>query len=158
LEVVEIETFQYTLSDVIAMTRLSERTMRRHIRDGLLKGKKIGGVWRFSEENLKAYFNKGEMIDTIKDEAGKAVKRFLKKDYGTSNDHRICMIVDQNVVSKEMETAMKKAVMELSGEHEDLTMKYSKSEDTMRFTLIGSYAYIEACVNALSTINRKYTD
>ena len=155
---VEIETFHYALSDVMTMTNLSERTLRRHIGNGLLMGRKIGGVWRFSEENLKAYFNKGEMIDTIKDEAGKAVKRFLKRDYETKSDHRICMVVDQDVVSKEMESEMKNAVMDLSGQHEDLSMKYSKSKQTMRFTLIGSYAYIEACVNALRTINKNHAD
>ncbi|MGM0435707.1 MAG: helix-turn-helix domain-containing protein [Bacillota bacterium] len=155
---VEIETFHYTLSDVMTMTNLSERTMRRHIRNGLIKGAKIGGVWRFSEENLKAYFNKDMMIESFKDEESKIVKKFLKRDYQHSNDHRICMVVDQDVLSKDMEKSMKETIMELSNRHEDLRMKYTKKNQTMRFTLIGTYAFIEACLSALRTIKEEYTD
>ncbi len=140
------------------MTNLSERTLRRHIRNGLLKGTKIGGVWRFSEENLQDYFNDDSMVEAFKNEAGKVVKRFLKKAYSQKTDHRVCMIVDQKVLSEHMEQASKEAIMDLSSQHEDLTMKYEKTEQVMRFTLVGNYAYIEACIQVLKAIRNENTD
>lgn len=34
---------------------MPERTIRRHMKLGLLEGEKVGGTWRFSEDNLHAY-------------------------------------------------------------------------------------------------------
>ncbi|MBI9042827.1 MAG: helix-turn-helix domain-containing protein [Lutibacter sp.] len=39
------------------MLDIPERTIRRHIKEGMLKGTKIGGTWRFSEEDLTNYIN-----------------------------------------------------------------------------------------------------
>lgn len=46
----------YRLKDVMNMFDIPERTIRRHIRIGLLKGRKIGGSWRFTEEDIHRYF------------------------------------------------------------------------------------------------------
>jgi len=46
----------YRLKDVMNMFDVPERTIRRHISNGLLKGRKIGGSWRFTEEDIHRYF------------------------------------------------------------------------------------------------------
>lgn len=47
----------YTLKHVMEMLSIPERTIRRHMKLGLLKGEKVGGTWRFSEEDLFSYFS-----------------------------------------------------------------------------------------------------
>jgi len=47
----------YKISDLMTMFNLSERTIRRHLREGILKGKKIGGSWRFDEKDISEYLD-----------------------------------------------------------------------------------------------------
>lgn len=49
----------YTVMDVVEMTGLSRRTIYRHMEEGKLKGLKLVGSWRFTEEQIEAYL-KGE--------------------------------------------------------------------------------------------------
>lgn len=47
----------YKLKDIMEMMNIPERTIRRHIKLGILCGEKIGGTWRFSEDDLQKYFS-----------------------------------------------------------------------------------------------------
>jgi len=49
--------YMYKLSDLMNMFSLPERTIRRHLADGTLKGKKIGGSWRFDDEDIRDYLD-----------------------------------------------------------------------------------------------------
>ena len=40
----------YTIKDLAQMTMFSTRTIRNYMKMGLLKGEKIEGEWRFSDE------------------------------------------------------------------------------------------------------------
>ncbi len=47
----------YTVEDVANRTGLTDRTIRNYLRDGKLKGKKIGGQWRFTVDDIEALFH-----------------------------------------------------------------------------------------------------
>ena len=47
----------YTLSEISGLLSVTEQSIRKYIKDGLLKARKIGGKWMISEENLKQYLN-----------------------------------------------------------------------------------------------------
>jgi excisionase family DNA binding protein len=49
----------YTVDDIAKMTMMTSRTIRTYIKDGILKGKKIGGQWRFTEEDVKSFMDNG---------------------------------------------------------------------------------------------------
>ena len=53
----------YTVEEIATMTMLTSRTIRNYIKDGLLKGRKIGGQWRFTEEDIKNLMDNGTYID-----------------------------------------------------------------------------------------------
>lgn len=144
----EIETYPYTLADIIRMAGISERTARRHLSDGLLKGSKVGGTWRFTEENIRAYFNEKTMIESIAQEAGQDVRTFLKEEHG-SDEGRICSIIDFRPENKQIEKEAKKAILDLSNDHKDISMKLVKKNGVMRFTLIGDFDYILECTRKL---------
>jgi len=38
------------------MTRLSTKTIRNYLKMGLLKGEKVDGTWRFSENEIGEFF------------------------------------------------------------------------------------------------------
>ncbi len=45
-----------TVKDVAAFLKLAESTVYRLAQEGTLPGRKIGGTWRFSREQLLAWF------------------------------------------------------------------------------------------------------
>jgi hypothetical protein len=55
----------YTLSDLMMMFKIPERTIRRHLKLGLLKGAKIGGVWRFTEDDILHYTQTKSIQDNL---------------------------------------------------------------------------------------------
>lgn len=54
----------FKLKEVMEMLNIPERTVRRHIQLGWLKGEKVGGTWRFSEDNLHDYLSNAAVQQT----------------------------------------------------------------------------------------------
>jgi len=55
---VVMETIKmYTLKDLALQLKVTERTMHTYIKNGKLKGQKIGGRWQISESNLHKFLN-----------------------------------------------------------------------------------------------------
>lgn len=46
----------YTLGHLSQITGLTDRTLRSYLKNGILEGEKINGIWHFSEEQLDAFF------------------------------------------------------------------------------------------------------
>jgi len=56
----------YDVKEVADMLKSTEATIRVYFREGTLKGRKINGKWRVSEENLNRFIN-GEPIETSRE-------------------------------------------------------------------------------------------
>lgn len=52
-----LEQRLYTVADVAELTGLTSRTIRNYLKDGTLRGKKIGVQWRFTEEDINRLFS-----------------------------------------------------------------------------------------------------
>lgn len=52
-----LEQKLYTVADVAELTGLTSRTIRNYLKDGTLRGKKIGVQWRFTEEDINRLFS-----------------------------------------------------------------------------------------------------
>lgn len=50
-----INTKLYSVEDLVGMLNISERTVRAYLREGKIRGRKIGLSWRVTEENLKNF-------------------------------------------------------------------------------------------------------
>ncbi len=57
----------YDVKEVAEMLKSTEATIRVYFREGTLKGRKINGKWRVSEENLNRFIN-GEPIEPYREE------------------------------------------------------------------------------------------
>ena len=55
----------YTVYEVAEMLRVSDRTIRKHIEQGVLRALKVGTVYRIMKEDLDDYF---ERIKTARKE------------------------------------------------------------------------------------------
>ena len=47
----------YTLTELEEILGVTHRTLQTYMKDGRLKGQKIGGKWKVSEENLMKFIN-----------------------------------------------------------------------------------------------------
>jgi predicted site-specific integrase-resolvase len=56
----------YDVKEVADMLKSTEATIRVYFREGKLKGRKINGKWRVSEENLNRFIN-GEPVEPQKE-------------------------------------------------------------------------------------------
>ena len=53
-----LENFRvYSLAELEPILGVTHRTLLRYITDGKLKGVKIGGRWKVSQDNLRAFIN-----------------------------------------------------------------------------------------------------
>ena len=53
-----LESFKvYSLSELEPVLGVTHRTLLRYITEGRLKGVKIGGRWKVSQDNLRAFIN-----------------------------------------------------------------------------------------------------
>jgi excisionase family DNA binding protein len=48
------------------MLDIPERTIRRHIKEGILNGSKVGDTWRLTEEDLTNYLNNSHISNSQK--------------------------------------------------------------------------------------------
>lgn len=60
----------YEVEELAEMLNVGEPTIRRYLREGRLKGKKLAKRWYVSEEALKDYFQPEEVSELQPDEAG----------------------------------------------------------------------------------------
>lgn len=60
----------YAVEEVAEMLNVGEPTIRRYLRQGKLKGKKLAKRWYVSEEALKDYFQPEEVSELQPEEAG----------------------------------------------------------------------------------------
>lgn len=47
----------FTLSEIEPILGVTHRTLLTYIKDGRLKGVKLGGKWKVSEDNLRKFIN-----------------------------------------------------------------------------------------------------
>lgn len=47
----------YNIKEVAAILEVTTRTVHTYLKDGRLKGQKVGGKWKITKENLEAFCN-----------------------------------------------------------------------------------------------------
>lgn len=83
----------YTVEDIAMITGLTTRTIRTYLKSGRLKGKKVGGQWRFTEEDINSLFLDKEVSDKISNNNSKVVNDFLTNE---TSENLICSVLDYN--------------------------------------------------------------
>ncbi len=142
----------YTLKDVMDITKLSERTIRRYLKQGKLIGNKVGKEWRFTEENLKNLFSNIDFASQISSLSNEKVKQFIEGNYEKKEDHRMLSIFDIDQLSRSELHDVKMMLMRISNQHKNIDMKFNTKENKTRITLIGNIDYISECVTELKKI------
>jgi excisionase family DNA binding protein len=146
----------YTVEDIATMASLSSRTIRNYLKDGSLKGKKIGGQWRFTMKDIERLFDNSSFSTEIKSNNRQDVIDFID---GTASDFQgniqICTIVDYYCDSlPEARKMCDKLIAVINNQENKFpTAKFHydfiESESKARFTLFGTPDYIGKVIELL---------
>ena len=85
----------YTIPDIAMMTGLNERTVRNYLANGLLKGEKAEGAWRFTAEQFGDFLGQDMVRGSVQAKANAVVYDFLIESRRTES--AACLILDQPV-------------------------------------------------------------
>lgn len=76
----------YHLIDLMQMLKIPERTIRRHIKEGLLVGSKVGGIWKFTEEEVERYIGKKKVQKHLIDDGLKELTDYYRGHVEDKNE------------------------------------------------------------------------
>ena len=138
----------YTIDDIARMTSLTSRTIRNYLKDGSLQGKKIGGQWRFTMNDINRLFNSNKFEMEIKDESKRQIIDFMDGvNTDMTGEVQICTIADVyceqdkgKLLSKEMTSYITDQHPE--SEYAKFDYEYIAKESKARFTLFGSPQFV----------------
>ena len=140
----------YTVDDVAKMFGLTSRTIRTYIKNGLLQGTKVGGQWRFTEEDLGKLLKTDEHAKVMKKNVQLQLNSFINSSYeGKCGETNICTIIDHFADSDTITKLSKELIAVINtGEYSGAKFNFESlpSQNKARFILYGSADYIEKSV------------
>ncbi|MGX7200406.1 helix-turn-helix domain-containing protein [Enterococcus nangangensis] len=132
----------YSVEEVAARLQVSTRTIRNYLRNNKLKGQKVGGQWRFTEDEIVAFLGLApEVTDTQQ-----LVKKFLQKQADLPSAVIIIDIPYQTAA--ELERQKNIFLTQFNEVYEDGAKRFFHfqrlAEDTTRLTIEGSLRYVQS--------------
>ena len=91
----------YTLNEVAMMTGLTTRTLRNYLKMNVLKGEKLDGAWKFTEEEFAEFIQNPYVKPSLQAKNKAIVFDFLAQNEKRTNE--ICTVIDVCVDSHEAE-------------------------------------------------------
>ncbi len=123
-------TETYTIQDIAGMTGLNERTIRSYLADGLLKGEKTDGAWRFTAEQFGDFLRQDMIRASAQAKANGVVYDFLMTD--RRKESAACLILDQP-----------------SAEDQEPGLREALSEQVNRLALRWAYRYRDGMARSI---------
>lgn len=145
----------YTLNDIATMTGLTTRTLRNYLRQEILTGEKIDGVWRFSEEEFSAFLGHPAVKPGIRAKRNSIVNDFLLMD--AKKENRICVILDFVAAQDETKQASQFFCDKIKGQgDETLQFGLEWHKKNMRVILSGSEGAVREIMEAYYNRESEY--
>ena len=144
----------YSVDDIAEKTCLCTRTIRTFLKEGILTGSKLGGQWRFTEDDVKRFMNNATAMSAVVNDNRQEVIDFLdgvKTSF--SGVIQICTIVDL-YISKQQSYEKSDALQELIDkepreEYLQYVYDYDNAQGRARFTLFAKPEFIVDAINLL---------
>ena len=136
----------YNMNQVAMITGLTTRTLRNHLKQGLLQGEKIDGNWSFTEEELDAYIAEPAVSQAILAKQHAVVYDFLADPFKKTN--RVCTIMDFPVSVEEALEIARFFGKEITEHGSDIEFRYINEKHYARFILSGSEEQVHDLMKA----------
>ena len=82
----------YTIGELALMTGFTDRTLRNYLTQGILKGSKINGAWRFTVKEIEAFRADPYVKEGLRIKRNSVVFDFLAEKHKDSS--RACLVLD----------------------------------------------------------------
>ena len=146
----------YNLKEVMGMFKMGERTLRRYLKEGILEGSKIGGVWRFSEKQIEDFLQVNDQLSKVKRETSRLVNDFINMPNPKKSKTTACVLIDLFIDDyKDKIEQVKKLVYEKCNSNSNISMNFLKDDQNYRFFLSGDLAFISEVSNVISGVELK---
>lgn len=145
----------YTVEEIAEMTSVTSRTIRNYIKKGLLKGRKVGGVWRFTRKDIEDLFDKSTFINKVSEINKQYVYDFLdNKSMDNSTNNNVCTILDYHSSSKQKALDLFNDIMSSFGDDfigVRIFYEYLESESKARFTIFSDLRLMSEILNLVNS-------
>lgn len=143
----------YSVEEIAEMTSVTTRTIRNYLRNGILTGTKIGGQWRFRQEDVMNMLNQENMSSDVRETSKRIVKDFLNEQYTPfSESVSVCTVADVSC-SKAHAKKMGKTLFDLWNQANiqgsNFRYDYLEESQTARFTFIAPLTLTEKALSVL---------
>ena len=137
-----LEEKYYTISDIAKFTKLTDRTIRNYLANGSLKGKKIGGQWRFTQADVHALFSDNKFEDDMKNKTEKNIANYYNKKISFTTNNTCCNILDVIIESKEKRKEMFAEIKKLQCDvNKKEQISFLDEGGKIRIVVIASFEY-----------------
>lgn len=149
----------FTVEEVAKILEMHPRTIRRYIRDDVLKAKKIGGQWRVKSKDLMNFMDDEENVEKHKKKVEDDLISFVKgKDQNDSESIQVCTIIDLHVNSIEEVKPYTEVLIDMMNSRDDdkkntkFQYTFDEEESRARFTLWGNPKFLSKMLSAVSHV------
>ncbi len=135
------------------MMSVTTRTIRNYLKDGTLIGKKLGGQWRFTADDIKNFLEKGEISTMIANEMKSMANDFVNNiNVSEEGDARVCITADL-AVSQELANEKSFKICELVNQSEGINIEYKfhyyMMKKVARYLIVAPPAFAEEALGLL---------
>ena len=137
----------YTLGHLSQITGLTDRTLRTYLKNGILVGEKISGIWHFTEGQLDAFLRHPTVRPSIQAKNNAIVSDFMLDTKKPAR--RACVILD--IPDLDRESASRFFCESICyGDYHDLRFSLD-AVDSPRIILSGPVEQIFSLVNSYNS-------
>ena len=137
----------YTLNEVAMMTGLTTRTLRNYLKMNVLKGEKLDGAWKFTEEEFAEFIQNPYVKPSLQAKNKAIVFDFLAQNEKRINE--ICTVIAVCVDSHEAEEISSFFCEEINKRNEgNINFSFEKNGSYVRVILRGYEDTVMEILNA----------
>lgn len=126
----------YSINELSIMTGLTTRTLRNYIKDNILIGEKITGVWKFTEEDIENFVSNPVVKPSIQAKQKAIISDFLNDNKKQQN--QICSILDLCIPETEAENMCNRFCNFINQKKDShIKFSYEKNGTNIRIILSG---------------------
>ena len=147
-----LEEKLYSISEIAKITKLTDRTIRNYLASGTLKGRKIGGQWRFTRKDIEALYSNDEFEGDMQDKTQKNIVKYFKEE--KSDDNTACIIMKLNIKSKEQRKELFSKIKQVvPSELKKEGITFIDEDGHIKMVLISSFEHVSEIVRIVKEMN-----
>jgi len=132
----------YTVEEVAGRIEVTPRTIRNYLKQGKLKGKKVGGKWRFSSEDVERLLSDPfHSLQSIDD----PIQTFTTDRTLIEGEARAMLVLDFNSTQSNIESLKESVINEYNNVYQGAGRElfyHRLSLHSASFVLIGNPLYV----------------